>query len=871
MLDRIFGLDESRNRRSGHRKGNRGRTEFRSRRMGLTGLAVTLLFGAVPLSAQAAEEPEGMEKIADNGILSLYLNEEDTSLAVMDNQSGKLWYTNPAGIDEDEENTPYYRRILKSQLQVQYYNENVQSALMDNYNDSVLNGQFEIQRTEDGVTITYTMGKLADSLLLPEAISEERFLAFTEKMEASDQKKMSRNYIFVDMVGGLTTTTEEYPATYPGFGESNFYVLRGGVRDYVKEELAEYMTAAGYTAEDLQADKLQSGVADAESTDPWFTVPLVYRLEGENLVVSIDPGQVDYNREGYYLVDIDLLPYFGAANHEDGYIFVPDGSGALINFNNGKTAATSYYAMVYGADESRRVLSETQSEVDASLTIKLPVFGLKAEDQALFAIIEEGAGYADISADIGGRVTTYNNVYAGFSYLQYGPAALSEMVGASNSYQLYSQEDFTGSYQIRYAFLTGEEADYSGMAACYREYLEEKGVLTRSQGEGATPLYTELIGAIDRYKTFLGVKYKAIEPLTTFAQAEEIVDQLTGLGVENQKLIYSGWMNGGLHGTAALKVKPVSALKKGGVSVSELQEDMAARGIDTFMTVDMQYVYQDKMLDGYSTMQYGPGYFDHTDIKVDSYFQADGSRDKKLADLISPHYADKVAGALKKAVNYFDLSGLNLGTASWFLYSDYLEQHYTDRQKALTLYGESFSALEESTGKLMGDNGNLYSLPYVDYMINAPMSSNGYQILDQDVPFYAMVLHGYIPYSGEAINMADDYKTTFLKCVESGAGLYYKWIYGDNSLLKETDFDALYSVHYGNWLDTAAQDYKKVAEALRGLENQLIIRHEVLEEDVTKTVYEDGSAVYVNYGKEPAEQDGITIGARDFAVRKGSD
>ena len=54
-------------------------------------------------------------------------------------------------------------------------------------------------------------------------------------MEASDQKKMSRNYIFVDMVGGLTTTTEEYPATYPGFGESNFYVLRGGVRDYVKE------------------------------------------------------------------------------------------------------------------------------------------------------------------------------------------------------------------------------------------------------------------------------------------------------------------------------------------------------------------------------------------------------------------------------------------------------------------------------------------------------------------------------------------------------------------------------------------------------------------------------------------------------------
>ncbi len=827
---------------------------------------------SLPLSAQAAAAPEGMKEVAGNGQLTLYLNEEDASVAVMDNQTGRLWYSNPADIDSDEKATAYYKRLLKSQLQVQYYNENVQSALMDSYNDSVANEQFEIAYLEDGsgITVTYTMGKLAESLLLPDAISETRFNQYVEQMDAAAQKKINRNYMLVDVVGGLTKTTQEFPETYPGYEGANFYVLRAGVKDYLKEELAGYLEEAGYTAEDFEQDKMESGVADADSADPWFTIPLTYRLDGDNLVASIDPNEVVYNEDGFYLVDIDMLPYFGAVDEGDGYIFVPDGSGALIYLNNGKTTAASYYAMVYGQDESRRVLSKTRSEVDPELTIKLPVFGLKADDQAFFAIIEDGAANADISADIGGRLTSYNNVYAGFSYLQYGPAALSDMVGA-NSYQLYSDRNFTGIFQIRYSFLTGESADYSGMAACYRDYLEKKGMLTRKTESEELPLYTEYIGAIDRYETFLGVKYKAVESLTTFAQAEEIAARLINLGVENQKMVYTGWMNGGLHGTAAMKAKVVSKLEKGGVSVKDLQEDMAAQGVDTFMTVDMQYVYQDKMMDGYSVMQYGPGYFDHSDITVNHYLFADGSMDKKLANLISPYYVNKVTETVTKAVSKYKLNGINLGSASWFLYSDFLENHYTDRQKASKLYEESFASIKESVGKMLGDNGNVYSLPYVDYMINVPLSSNGYQILDADIPFYQMVIHGYISYAGEAINMADDYRTTLLKSVEGGAGLHYQWIYGDNSLVKETDYDDLYSVHYGSWIDTAAEDYKSVAEVLNGLENQRIVRHEIVADKLTKTVYENGAVVYVNFSESPANCEGVDIAARGFAVRKGSD
>lgn len=843
-----------------------------SGRLGTLVLAAALLVNIFPSFSvcAASAAPEGMRLVTENDALALYIDEEETDVAVVDKAGGTIWYTNPPQASEDAGATAYYQRVLKSQLQIQYYNDNVQSGTMDNYNDSIMDGQFTIEYLEDGVTVTYTLGDMGtSSLLLPDAISLENMDKWTEAMSEDAVRKVNRNYTLVDPYN-LTGTTSDYMDTYPGFGTKQFYVLRSGVKDYLREELAGYFEEAGYTRSDYEADLLESGAGEKEIDVPWFTVPLTYRLTEDSLVVSLNPAEVTYNDDGYYLVDIDLLPYFGAQSGDDGYLFVPDGSGALIYFNNGKYTSSSYSAVVYGTDVSTQVLSGSRSEIDQSLTVKMPVFGIKAGDSAMFAVIEDGAGYANIAADVAGRTSSYNNVYAGFSYLQYGSASLSEMVGA-NSYQLYGEADFTGIYQVRYFFLNGDEADYSGMAALYRNYLEEKGILTRNTDETEFPFYAEFIGAVNKYKTILGVKYNAVETLTTYAQAEEILTELELLGVGKPSVIYSGWMNGGLHGTAAVRVSPVSGLEAGGVSLKQFQQDMQNAGVGVYMTVDMQYVYQDKLLDGYSTLQYGPDYFDHSDVKVYSYVLADGTVDGKLADLISPYYAGKVTGVLSKAVQKYGITGINLGTASNYLYSDFLESRYTDRQKAIELYRESFSALQEQTGAFLGDNSNLYSIQYTEDIINVPFFSNGYQILDEDVPFYEMVLHGYVRYAGEALNMADDYTTVFLKSIECGAGLYYQWIYEDNSVLKETEFDSLYSVNYETWIETAAQDYKELASALAGLENRLIIKHEIVAENVSRTTYEDGTEVYVNYNRQDAAVGNVTVPARGYTVRKGSE
>jgi hypothetical protein len=62
--------------------------------------------------------------------------------------------------------------------------------------------------------------------------------------------------------------------------------------------------------------------------------------------------------------------------------------------------------------------------------------------------------------------------------------------------------------------------------------------------------------------------------------------------------------------------------------------------------------------------------------------------------------------------------------------------------------------------------------------------------------------------------------------------------------------------------------YNEYNEKLGHTFNQEIIDHEMLTEDVTVTVYEDGTKAYVNYGYSDYSVDGITVGARDYCVVK---
>lgn len=843
-----------------------------------TGMIAFLLAASLTLTGKsgtvhAEESQEKQEEalnemilVAENESLELYFDEVETDIAIKEKSTGQVWFSNPVDIENDTVSSGYYQKLLKSQIVLTYINESTQSSTMNNYTASIEEGQFEVEKLEDGIKITYMIGEGSAFILLPEAIDKERMEGFLETMSDSQKKKINRNYILYDPAQMTEKELDEISAQYPAVKEKSLYILRGGVKDYLKEELAGYFEEAGYTEADFELDTANIGYEEGNDS-VWFQIPLTYRLEGETLLASIDPKEIVYNDNGYYLVNIDLLKYFGASMKEDGYLFVPDGSGALIYFDNGKTSVASYGAQVYGQDKTMIYNAYYESQIDVTNTIKMPVFGIKEEEKALFAVIEGGDANAVINAEVSGKTTGYNDVYASFSYLQYGTASLDDMVGA-NSYYMYSNPEFEGDYAIRYAFLSGEEADYSGMAKCYREYLVDRGILSAKSGKKELPFYVEYIGAIDKSKTMLGVKYTSVCAVTTFAQAKEISGHLQENGVEDLRVVYSGWMNGGLHGTAATGLNVVSGLNHGGVKLSDFMEYTDGAGIPLYMTVDLQYVYKDKMFDGYSAMKYAPRYFDNTNIKVVEYGLASRVSEGELASLISPYYVEAVTEKLTKELDKKSVSGVGLGTLSWELYSDLLDANYTDRQMAKGRNTSAVATMKEADLALLGDNANAYIWGYVNDIINVPLFSNHYMIIDEEIPFYEMVVHGYIQYAGKALNLEDDYKTSVLKSVESGAGLNFKWIYEENSILKETDYDSLYSVNYEAWLDQAIETYKRLNEEMGYLQGEEMVAHEILLPDVVKVTYSDGSIIYVNYTDDEVTVDGILIGAKDFTVKK---
>lgn len=840
----------------------------------VTGMVLTaLLSSLLPVDAADAAPSEkdalkGMKQAAENESLILYVDEEETDIAVYVKETGDVWFSNPLNAEDDAAASDYNKRLLKSQIFLRYYNENVQESSMDNYSDCIREGQFETAYLEDGVAFTYHIGEQDSKLLLPQVISIERLEGFAALMSSSESKKLIRNYTKLDPETMSEAEKKENVQVYPGLEKQGIYVLRSTTKDYIREELAGYLAAAGYTEEDYAFDLEDNGY-QAEDGKAWFNVPLTYRLDGDSLIVETDPAQIEYNDENYYLVDLELLPYFGAAgSSEEGYLFVPDGSGALIYLNNKKQS--TYSAAVYGQDATMNALSTSRSEIDQALTVKMPVFGLKSGSRAWYAVIEDGDAYADISASVSGRINSYNNVYAGFQYLEYGVSSLGNMVG-SNSFQMYSPASFQGSYRIRYSFLHGEEADYAGMARGYQEYLVQRGVLGERSGESGLPFYVEYVGAIDRYATFLGIKYSAVTPVTTYKQAEEITDSLLGAGISNINIIYSGWANGGLHGRAYTKVKDVGKLENGGVSRNEFLKDMEEKGVDTFLTAELQYVYKDGLFDGYSSLGSAPKYFDRSAVRQATYFRANNMVDKEnYIDLISPRQVSKVSSELAGKYGAAGNTGLNLGTICYSLYTDQLEEGYTDRQAAKQYNTEAIEELSEAfSGKLLGDNANSYVWNSVTDIINVPFDSNRSLIIDEVVPFYEMVLHGYVDYAGSCMNMSDDYATALLKSAESGAGLYFKWIYEDNSIVKETDYDDLYSVNYSAWLDRAREDYGRLNEVLGSLQGETIVDHEIISKDVVRVTYEKGTQILVNYSNQESVVDGCRVEAGSYAVVNG--
>jgi hypothetical protein len=806
--------------------------------------------GAPFSGASDPDAPEGMLLVTQNDILKLFVNPETAEAAVRDKRTGVVTYTNPPEAARDPVAGGINRSILQSQLIIEFYNINRVLGSYNSFDMSTSLGQFELESLGNGFRTTYTIGDMSYPYgLVPLYISLERLEYFAEKLNDIDGRS-PRNIISRYMES----------ETVPGFMELNEASREGPA---TLRTLNERFEDVGYTEQDLYMDLEESGVE--ELLDPIaFIVPLEYRLDGDSLVVSIPTGQI-IEKGGGNISRIQLLRSFGASGtDEEGYIMVPNGSGSIINFNNGKTFAQDYLQYIYGLDP----LMAEYIILGNSEPARMPYFGIQRlgeNPQGILAEIQIGDTLADITASVSGKVNSYNYVYPSFTLR--GSMSLAMFGTTGNEAELpvvefdYADVDIT----VRYSFLAGEYEGYSGMARYARERLIERGMLTPDTESGDIPFYMSLLGSAAGQKRFLSVAYYGQIPMTTFEQAGEISDTLAAGGITNQVINYQGWFNRGYYHDVPDRIRLVSQLGSRR-ELEELTKRVESRGGRLFLDVAFQQVtFASRRYNWQieTSRYYGGGMVAVLGMNCpDCYSNAAGlGYRERLYNLVSPKFLGRyVDDFLDLFDRYNFVSGLSLRDLGDDLHSDRKRTELINREQAREIVLDSLGRIDNAVNSMMISGGNVYSFGFATDFINVPLSHNTVYIVDEEIPFYQMLLSGSADYAGVPINLSAslDEDALVARLVEFGASPHFMFTAENSNELKYTGLNHIHSATFDNWSDSAIRIYNRVNEALSLVSGSFITEHEILEDGRRRVIYDNGVIFEIDSSRNSFTVEGVT-------------
>lgn len=800
---------------------------------------------------ESSSDVKGMELAAENDTLKLYVNTETGEVAVEDKRNGQITYSNPQNADDDAVANGTNKSYMKSQIIVDYFNESRTQGTFDSYTYSTSIGQLETQSIENGIRFIYTMGDLSSSTgIVPQYISEETLNNVKAALSEDDAKQVAKKYVQSDVADGYMELLES--------------AVKGASQ---LRKLNKYFEAAGFTEEDYIREMENSGVDGAVPIS--FIIPLEYRLDGDAVDVSVPMSGVEENGDGS-IFRIQLLRYFGAAGtDEDGYMLVPNGSGSLIYFNNGKTTVENYSEYVYGIDP----LAAEYTVRENTENVKMALFGIFREDSSVFATIEDGASFAYLSAGVSGKINEYNYVYPTFVLRGNDKLSMFGTTGNEADIPIVETNFYDANLTVKYTMLTDENSGYAGAANYYRNRLVNEGVLTAKESDSEDiKFYYDILGGVGMTEFILGSQHQGMYAMTTFDEAEEISNDLAAQGITNQVMNYQGWMNRGYYHDVVDKIKVPQKL--GGKSgLQDLSQTVTANGGTFYADVAFQQVtsISGRYSEGNETARYyGAGYVAELGLVNPATLRKTSGLgyDENHYYLVSPKFLVRYTDKFSSRITKYDISGISLRDLGGELHSDKKRTNIINREEALDVVNASLAQMEETNKNIMINSGNDYSFAYADDMLNVPLTDNDYYIVDETVPFYEMLLHGYIDYSGSVINLSDTYDKTdiVLNLVEAGASPHFMFSYENSSEIKNTGLNRFYSTTYANWKDDAAAIYAQVNEALKNVNGAYITNHQILDDNLRAVTYSNGVTIYINSGTEDQTVDGVKVPARNFGI-----
>ena len=703
-----------------------------------------------------------------------------------------------------------------------------------------------------------------------ESEEEEEVTSITEEEALADMKEYARTdslVLYVDEQTGIFAVQNLADGKYTWSNPYNSDYDPLTKSDTKRSELKSSLVITGVKVTDTEAPSTtlrsaQSGTITVEAVDGGFKATVEFANEGIRVpyyvtvtddhfdvtvavdeIYEVEMDDPDNIKEASRsIVELNLFPDLGAGgSDEEGYIVTPDGSGAVINFNNGKTGAADYTQTLYGRDLA--VSQDTAPKKTEQAY--LPIMGIVKEDSALLAVVTEGSAYATARASIseGQRSTGYNSAWFRFALR----TTDTYYMGGSNASALKAYQESRipeSTISVRYYPIAKEDASYVDIALRYQQYLVEEKGLTKKTTADQSPFYLDIYGGTVKERSVMGFPVNLQTAATTYEQAKEIIEAFTELGVSDMIVTYEDFNKAGITSRISNSVEYSSVL--GGKS--DFQELMSyCDGIGALLVPSVDLMEYERSGNGYSKT--GASVIGVTKAYATQlvYERAFGTPHDTRSSwyILTPAYFTKVYGEVVTSYSAENMSAISVADGTNKLYSDFSGNNSkaTSRQQALENLKQCYEMINNSGLTFVAGACNDYALPYVDYIRDVPLYSSGFDIYDYDIPLYEIVIHGYIPYTTKAKNASSSADELFLYSVATGTPVHYAVMYENPNEFTDCEYDELFYTYYEGWLETAAIEYKICSDIVSEVSESTITNFEYIDSKVIETTFSNGTVI----------------------------
>lgn len=820
---------------------------------------------------------EGYVKKAETEYLELYLkidsyiapganvsqDKQRYDVAVYDKRTNHLWQSI---IPESEISYTNYPESTVSALQslmtFSYVDYDKDNHTLEKTNPLLQDSQITEEKITNGFRLNYHISDLMIDISLDFKISGENFdvVIPQEKIKENAQNYDSVVKAKKELQSKVSDLQKDIDSIskigFSGFKQTRATILKIRINNISKNLMSlSDLGKSGASAGDL----ISSITGDIEYLNTYLSTDKKYDSISTQIKTLTDffSKNIDNFSSNRLcgLVNVDVLPYFGAQNSKaNGYVFFPDKCGAISYFNIYHPENVGFYTediysnntinlALYGGLKSNEQV-DYSTLIDKLSTAMMPVFGIKNDDSAFVSIIAQGDMDSSISYYPCTKTFDINRVNATFIMRN----TTQNIAGDGTVVNIIDNKIINQPRRLRYILLDKDSADYSGMAVKYRDFLEQFNLLKTSNyfKSEQMPLSLEFFMGL---KTTVNGSTAQYQKLTSYSDVQKILTELKSKGIPSINSTLQGWSNAGYFDNYPDNDMSTPASLGGDSGIKQL----------------MNYANQSNVRVGLETQNV----FGNKSDMI--YSEVDSATVKNVGDFPIELYGDyifnptaifnKYKNNIIDKIKSYDAQAITLTREGNVLFNDYNKNAPATRADTAAIMQKLGQQAKDKIGYVNYDTPNMYMSTVADWMLNVPEESSRYLYADEEVPFYQIVVHGSIPYTGEAFNLMADKTNDYLKGIEYGYIPFYELTNDEPNIKGNNNIDFLYSTVASSWMSTIVSQYKNYNNTVGTLWKEKIIKDEKIDDSLACVTYESGDQVLVNYSLQDKNYKGTVIPA----------